>query len=87
MKQEEHSLLNAKHLLWNRPRDAFLFNGFDFVKNERSVNRVDIQQFMDNCGLHNLLEGKDTDLGTAVSQENSGLIDLAIGTVEFVMAS
>ena len=95
--REVRSLLNAKHPLWNRPRDAFLQDLGEFVKNERKANRAvfiggdlnsnihneDIQQFMDVCGLYNLLEGDDLSTGSTRSQENSGLIDLAIGTIEF----
>ena len=100
--REVCSLLNAKHPLWNRPRDAFLQDLGEFVKNERKANRAvfiggdlnsnihdeDIQQFMDVCGLYNLLEGDNMMTGTSCtrSQENSGLIDLSMGTIEFAKA-
>ena len=76
--REVRSLLNAKHPLWNRPRDAFLQDLREFVKNERKANRAvfiggdlnsnihdeDIQLFMDVCGLYNLLEGDDLSTGS-----------------------
>ena len=71
--REVRSLLNAKHPLWEKPREAFLSGLCEFIKSERKANRAvflggdfnsnifdeDIQQFMDECGLYNLLEGED----------------------------
>ncbi|GFH56253.1 hypothetical protein CTEN210_12729 [Chaetoceros tenuissimus] len=100
--REVRSLLSAKHPQWDRPRDAFLTDLGEFVKNERKANRAvflggdlnssihdeDIQQFMDSCGFYNLLEGDELETGTSCtrSQEDSGLIDLAMGTIELAVA-
>lgn len=82
--------------------DAFLQDLREFVKNERKANRAvfiggdlnsnvldkDIKQFMDSCGLCNLLEGEDLETGTSCTHSpvNSGMVDLAMGTVEFAVA-
>ena len=100
--REVRSLLNGKHPLWDKPRDAFLQDLRNLVHNERNANRAvfiggdlnsnitdeDIQQLMEACGLYNLLEGDDMDAGTSCTRSagNSGLIDLAMGTVEFAVA-
>ena len=57
--------------------------GGDFNSN---ILDEDIQEFMDECGLYNLLEGEDLVAGTSCtrSSEGSGLIDLAI--VEFAVS-